>query len=838
MNQEVYVRSSDLKRLFLHKKKQIYKASKIALILALLFFFFKAPVYTAKATFRQAPAKTEQVGDLKSLLQVMTIAENPSSAISVLSSDTLIEKSIYTLGLQQELKTLPLLPSLWNNIRLIFGLPPTWQEPFSFTNLLFTCETTQTFYLHFLSKESYELLDAKKHLIGQGKVGQEILTPSLSLILKEVSPHISLATLYTLRLSPLQDTLQTVKKNLKIKSHPQDKNLLELSFTHPSRPISTDFLNTHMHIYQDFLRQENQQMAEAQIAYLEKRQRELEENLDKALKDQTTYLKDNLGEKGFLDLEPELLILSKPKETYTAKLFEIDVELSRLGEEVELKKIPALSDMKGLDIPHTKQLYLKHSSHIDNLKTEIQQLTYLKEQLPEESFNLSSICYIMQDPVTQKLVEKARDLELEISDTNTHSPKEHERAQQALQTQKKCLLNHLHQTIHLKEIDKNLSEEKLSFLKSVLADLLRQEKKLILEKLKEFSAQMTDLPQRWNIENKLKIKSELATSVMEGLSQISESKNLASNLYYVESKPLDKAKTSFKPSLAPVLLFPLISSLLAGVLTFLYQALKLFFEGLPASLFALKSSGHSVCGSLSLNVTAPFTEISVEERETLRRTATFFLTQTPSFTACLGLVLQGKAPSYAPHLAHTLFLQGKRVILLDCYFDRIVSYEDIPGLWHFLTQKVAPLPIRHHPHYDHVPAGSTTSMSTELLTSPSFQALLFDLKQKYDVILLVTGASYESTEVEALFKLADATVVTLENETLEDISLFLNPPEAPLIETTESVTAPPLNRPLSPYLSSSTALVEPAIKTEIRKSLYRQKKHFPVTFIHLETHKK
>jgi hypothetical protein len=91
-----------------------------------------------------------------------------------------------------------------------------------------------------------------------------------------------------------------------------------------------------MSAYQSYLKQENEELSDAQLAYLERRQDELSSKLDRVLQDQAAYLKENLGESGFIGLKEEVEMLAVPKEAYTTRLFDLEMEERRLEKRGDL----------------------------------------------------------------------------------------------------------------------------------------------------------------------------------------------------------------------------------------------------------------------------------------------------------------------------------------------------------------------------------------------------------------------------------------------------------------------------------------------------------------------
>ena len=82
--------------------------------------------------------------------------------------------------------------------------------------------------------------------------------------------------------------------------------------------------------YQNYLKRENSEICQEQYKYIRKREEELTKNFDLSLVEHAAYLKENLSKSGFIGFAQEVEVLSAPKNLYTSKLFDVDLELNRL----------------------------------------------------------------------------------------------------------------------------------------------------------------------------------------------------------------------------------------------------------------------------------------------------------------------------------------------------------------------------------------------------------------------------------------------------------------------------------------------------------------------------
>lgn len=876
MKDPTWISLSDLKRLYKRAKFQIYKVARGSAVLTAAFLLFQGAQFTSYASFKLGKGKLEQRLPFSTLVQNMDlmIPEKDASASLVLLSRSVLGRSIQQLGLQATISPdlITFLKKPYQVLCSELQIPLQGETYFKFKDISYSGEKKESFYLHVLSHNTYEILNLKKQPLCSGKLYQPLSFEGIDLTLEKFPSNVSLEKLYPLHIHPLENIVKAFKPLLTITPAKKDPNVLSLKFTHSDREMGALFLNTLMQAYQDVLKEENQLMADVQIAYLAKKHKELSGKFDQEMEEHASYLKKNLGEQGFISLSQEIEMLAPPKENYLSKLFDVEFELahfdtspitparadstphlkvdkvlenvsSQLKEatlaldlikqdltpptkqdtlaflianvektkalfestqeegyktelafakaklETYLKDLVSslivrkqtleeiasdnfLSNFQSIDLPSAKNLYINYNHELDSLQKELMQLAYLSEHLNSENFNLSSIGNVLSDGVSNNMIQKASELELQLKDAITHSYKEHERLKDALKTQKKFLASHLEQVQELKKIQLSLTKEKMHSLQQVIVSLLKTEKKLLHEKLSDLNHQMHDLPTKWCFENKFKFNNDLTREIMQGLVQVTESKQLASQLYQADARPLDRAFPPPSPNYPFLLLSSLLIFFLTALITYLYYYMKALFQGFPISAETLQSLDEPVAGSLSSHSNAPLAEVKDTDHETLRSLASFLETVNVKKGTAVGLFL-GANSDYSHNIAHILHYRGKKNLILECDFNRIPLNEDIPGLWHYLSFLLESLPIRTHTTFDYVPGGCTL-FSPEIFNQEKFASLIEDLKTRYDFVFLINRSPLKSTEALDLLPLVDAAIVSFEREPLEDLKKYSN----------------------------------------------------------------
>jgi hypothetical protein len=215
------------------------------------------------------------------------------------------------------------------------------------------------------------------------------------------------------------------------------------------------------------------------------------------------------------------------------------------------------------------------------------------------------------------------------------------------QNRRSVSCTHIEQTAELEKV-RALVEEKLLSLQTTCLDLIKKEKSLIQEKLKELTAKMEGLPEKWKRESHLQFTKELSMGIIEGISKVVESKNLTHNLFHVDSKPIDRATAPLVPVPSFLFLFSVGGGVLGASLLFLAYLAQGLVSGFPLSFESLKFYGLQSPGPFSDYCHAPLKEINASDLQTLRGIQQWILSQEKK-GMCVALV-GGKLPDYSSNL--------------------------------------------------------------------------------------------------------------------------------------------------------------------------------------------
>ena len=432
-------------------------------------------------------------------------------------------------------------------------------------------------------------------------------------------------------------------------------------------------------------------------------------------------------------------------------------------------------ELEGLNPETAQQLYLEYNHELDAVKLNIKQLIYLKGQIYDPNVELSSLCNLLTDPVSQHMIEKAGQMSLDLRDDFNRSSKEHERLKDSLTTQKIFLKNHITQMIEIQRMRAKLIEEKILSLQQSSVNLLCTEKNLIQDRLAELRKKMsTSLPKKWKMENQIQLKKELYKSMIEGISQLEESKRVDQNIIPSRCKIVDTALVPKKIQPPGLFLYPILLSFLLMISKYGYDFFRRVSRGSPISFELLKHYDFHACGSISSYSHAPIGEINAPDLETLRRLAHFASLQKKSSEG-LSLALLGHSQSnYSHNLSKILSQRGYKVLLIDSTFHGLSSGQSSTGLLAYLRGEVDSPATHPENGYNFIYSGGYSRNFIELLSHKKFTDFILASKKDYDFVVSHSEASSSSLEATIYQSISDVCAVSAGFEdSLEDLENFI-----------------------------------------------------------------
>ncbi len=343
-----FITPFDLKRLLNKHRQQVVRAAVGLALFVLSVYLCIAPKYVAEATFQQSAKQNDISLKIKEMFQQFSSIPSESAAMVVMQSNAVLKKTVEELGLQARVKTRGPIARLFTNVYEncidLMGGTLTDREEFVLRDVRYHGEEPLHFFIQPTGGDAFQILTSDKKVIGHAQVGHPFSHGHLHMTIARSSKGAGIGRNYPLKVVPWQEALGEVRSHLRVRKAKMDSSLLTLTYESRDRHLAAAFLNHLMVNYQYYLKLDNEEICQAQLRYLEKRQDELTGRLDNALIEHVAYLEKSLSEDGHIGLTQELESLSLPRDEYLAKLLDVDLKIKRLeplpllGSEKEEKK--------------------------------------------------------------------------------------------------------------------------------------------------------------------------------------------------------------------------------------------------------------------------------------------------------------------------------------------------------------------------------------------------------------------------------------------------------------------------------------------------------------------
>ncbi|MCB1084047.1 MAG: hypothetical protein KDK61_07025, partial [Simkania sp.] len=317
---------------------------KIALITAVFFSLGFWVALNQKVRFkvygRFKEAHADQVSTrawfVQNLLSQVGVSV-ASQSCHLLKSFQLMATVVEDLGLQASVitetpwkKRLCTMRENWNAERKVLLEDP---DIFVFRNVKYDKNVKKKYRLVFQSLSEFEIFHPSiNSALVKGELGVPISFDDVTLTIEKVPQNLKLHHLYPLEIEAKMSILGALSDQLEVEMNLKDATIYELCLPYRDRELGIKIVNELMATYQRHLRNEASQMSGEQIAYLEKRKDELCGKMDGYLKDHVSYLKENLGTQGFLNLSQRLHHVSMRKQKFLDEKKALDSDLIRLGD--------------------------------------------------------------------------------------------------------------------------------------------------------------------------------------------------------------------------------------------------------------------------------------------------------------------------------------------------------------------------------------------------------------------------------------------------------------------------------------------------------------------------
>jgi len=376
---------SDVRRLFQSQKRTL---CLIALVCATCVFglqLLRTPKYLAEATFKEGVEKTDE-GGLKELLGGFGMGPQQPQAVVLMKSHQVLKPLAERFGLQVSVKRPGFLGKIFrrmtDNWRAERENPLSELDWFEFENVRYNGEQKKTYGIRFTDPQHFEILDGGKPV------------HNLALTCTKTPSNLRLHKIYTLTLTPWIDAVGALRKSLKITSHKTNKSIYDLSLEHRDRMLAARLLNGLMEEYQHYLKKEHDQTAATQVAYLEKKQSQIYDQMGHVFDEHAVYLKNALRTNGFIGLKEGIESFLEMHENMRSKLVNIDLELAQLetepacnlslpGSEFSRAFFTTLEHKRSLEQERNLLELALHDKAPANLETVFQELSAVRMQKQE-----------------------------------------------------------------------------------------------------------------------------------------------------------------------------------------------------------------------------------------------------------------------------------------------------------------------------------------------------------------------------------------------------------------------------------------------------------------------
>ena len=953
---------SDVLTLFRKSKWKIISCILLMTTAAMLWALTKPIKYKAEGSYRVKNVHSSPVGFAQLLFNEGMNLNVESEALSIFKSRQFIEEVIRRLNLQGRItfpdegsSTFSLIKNNlkieWVNFRNFpYPLFKDIKRPLELTYIYYPGEVPVHLSIR-LKDGDHFLVEQEHEIIGEGQLGVPFVQDSFAFTLEKRTSEEALPETFGIVLKPLADLAMTYAKQIEIDFLKIDKNVLTFTYLDENRHTASRFINMAMEVYQDYIKEEHNEIARTQMSYLHTRQEESAEKLKELMSEHAEHITSDLSMSGFIDSKMEMDFLIRSQHELKEKLLANELEIKRLfnlqanhyvhydqythrdgspniinsilveirglkqerdGLELAIKENSQLNyenltryfdqqlvelqqikqqklDLRNIVLYHTSgetlnessallqdprylmkewisrlhktedkevngeewqknsdqfvayldnverllnvhekilqarlahqqkasgeyqginlktahELYLEYCKKLSSEESTIRQTNFFLDRMKEDpDFEITSLCSVLVDPVSAKMISKASDLIMQIKDESNQSLREQTRLQDDLTLQRTFLSQHVKQMIQLMELNRKLIGEKIFSLQNVSLELihqqiylleknledytqsrlgnLEQERMIVQKHLKEIQNEMLALPKKWMAERLIEERVESNQSIVKEIANIVESKTISHNLDVIQSAPIDKAYVPLNPKSPRTMLYGILGAFLGGFLGVSFVLGQSLAHGLRVSLENLRSLGLYVCGyfSSSYNPNGK-SSLSDSDLNTLRRIYSYLevkADKTPADVKSVAktvLLIEGRGPDYSFDLAYLFHKAGQKVLIIDLDFDRSMGNVS-SGLLQYLDGDITTLPIVEASYGAYLPSGGSNRFALELLTSRVFVDALNELVRQYDWIIAVSHAMPLGADAEGLSSLFSSSIITLQDEKVDDLQFYIN----------------------------------------------------------------
>jgi len=210
-----------------------------------------------------------------------------------------------------------------------------YEFPLTVTDVKYGGELPLHFTINFIDSTQFKISKKTGEYIGQGTLGtlfaHDNYTFTLNLKESEQLPKDTL----TLELKPLDPLAEKFSSTFVFQTDNKDKTLVNIFFKHPDKYLGAQIINDLMSLYKQHQQEEHLRITQEQVAYLQRRQAEAKQNLQKAMEVYAQEQSNDVKANGFPNAETALKFLASKQQEYQDRLIAIDLESKRLTKAFE-----------------------------------------------------------------------------------------------------------------------------------------------------------------------------------------------------------------------------------------------------------------------------------------------------------------------------------------------------------------------------------------------------------------------------------------------------------------------------------------------------------------------
>ena len=334
--EENFIIFSDIKALFWEVKWIVLIGAVIFGLIGIYQRSQKRVCYKVTAIFKEVrPMQMHfSSSNLSSFLASIGVGAQVSEGHAILLSAKILGPVIERLGMQAEVLTDSKLKRkkrlIKESLEAEKGRSLPSSSSFIFSNVNYLGEHAQKYILFFISKDLFEVRDIKNRILASGLVGTAISINGVNFTIEKTPSDLKMRHCYPLTFTPLLEKVMTLKTEIEVNFHMGEESLLQLKMVHHNRKFAMRILDEIMKTYQSYLEKESIRITDGQLDSLVKRRDEYMEKMEDHLKVHVEYLKENLENKGALNLGQQIPEFQSRKQELANDLMGIDLKLSQL----------------------------------------------------------------------------------------------------------------------------------------------------------------------------------------------------------------------------------------------------------------------------------------------------------------------------------------------------------------------------------------------------------------------------------------------------------------------------------------------------------------------------